>query len=118
MKDQITEESEEQSMSEQSVNSAFDFAIVCHAEVDLPSWLKELTGQSGWKLMGEEEDEQYDAFSLCRGADNAEVVLYRSGHATVDVDGKTLYDGQLTFSSTFARLRYYNAENGERVLLN
>ncbi|MDR2876126.1 MAG: inhibitor of vertebrate lysozyme family protein [Methylobacillus sp.] len=105
-------------MHEQPVSSAFDYPIICHAEVDLPSWLKELTGKSGWKLMGEEEDEQYDAFSLRRGADSAEVVLYRSGHATVDVGGEMLYDGQLSFSSAFARLRYYNAENGERVLLN
>lgn len=105
-------------MLEQSVVSAFDYAIVCHAEVDLPSWLKELTGKSGWALTGEDEDEEFDAFSFRRGSDEAEVVLYRNGYATVDVEGETLYDGQLTFAPGFARLQYYNAESGERVLLN
>lgn len=105
-------------MLESSVVSAFDYSIVCHAEVDLPSWLKELTGKAGWALTGEEEEEQYDAYSFRCGVDQAEVVLYRTGYATVDVEGETLYDGHLTFSPGFARLQYYNAESGERVLLN
>lgn len=105
-------------MLDQSVKTAFDYGIVCHAEVDLPSWLKELTGKAGWTLMDEDEDEQYDAFSFRHGAEKAEIVLYRTGYATVDVDGESLYDGQLTFSPGFARLQYYNAESGERVLLN
>lgn len=30
-----------------------DFPIVCQAEVDLPAWLRELTGQAGWQLLEE-----------------------------------------------------------------
>lgn len=105
-------------MLESSVVTAFDYSIVCHAEVDLPSWLKELTGKSGWTLRDEEENEEYDVYSFRHGADMAEIVLYRTGYATVDVDGDTLYDGHLTFAPGFARLQYYNAESGERVLLN
>lgn len=105
-------------MLESSVVTAFDYSIVCHAEVDLPSWLKELTGKSGWSLSGEEENDEYDVYSFHRGGDEAEIVLYRTGYATVDVEGATLYDGHLTFAPGFARLQYYNAESGERVLLN
>lgn len=105
-------------MLEPSVVSAFDYSIVCHAEVDLPSWLKELTGKSGWTLSDEEENEDYDVYSFRRGSEEAEVVLYRTGYATVDVDDQTLYDGHLLLAPSFARLQYYNAESGEKVLLN
>lgn len=105
-------------MLEPSAASTFDYSIVCHAEVDLPSWLQELTGKSGWQLLDEEEDELFDVYSFYRGAEEAQVVLYRTGYATVDVGDRTLYDGNLTFPSGYAKLQYYNAESGEPVLLN
>lgn len=105
-------------MLEPSAISAFDYAIVCHAEVDLPSWLQQLTGKSGWRLSAEEEAELCDVYSFRREAEEAEVVLYHTGYATVDVDDRTLYDGHLTSAPGYARLQYYNAESGEPVLLN
>lgn len=105
-------------MLEPSAISAFDYSIVCHAEVDLPSWLQELTGKAGWRLADEEEAELCDVYSFRREAEEAQVVLYHTGYATVDVDDRTLYDGHLTFAPGFARLQYYNAESGEPVLLN
>jgi hypothetical protein len=105
-------------MLEPSAVSTFDYSIVCHAEVDLPSWLHELTGKSGWLLSDEEETDLCDVYSFHRGREEAQVVLYRSGYAMVDVDNRTLYDGHLTFAPGFARLQYYNAESGEKVLLN
>lgn len=105
-------------MLEPTAVSEFDYSIVCHAEVDLPSWLNELTGKSGWRLADEEETDLYDVYSFQRGGQAAEVVLYRTGYATVDVDDQTLYDGHLNLAAGFARLQYYNAESGERVLLN
>lgn len=105
-------------MLEPSAVSAFDYSVVCHAEVDLPSWLKELTGKAGWMLSDEEEAELCDVYSFQRGVEQAQVVLYHSGYATVDVDDHTLYDGHLTFAPGFARLQYYNADSGEPVLLN
>ena len=105
-------------MLEPSVVSDFDYSIVCHAEVDLPLWLRELTGKSGWLLSDEEETELCDIYSFHRGAEEAQIVLYRTGYATVGVGDQTLYDGHLTFAPGFARLQYYNAESGEKVLLN
>lgn len=105
-------------MLEFSPASTFDYAVVCHAEVDLPSWLRELTGQSGWRLTSEEEADACDLYSYTRGGEEAQVVLYHSGYATVDVGDHTLYDGQLSFKPGYARLQYYNAESGEPVLLN
>jgi hypothetical protein len=105
-------------MLEPSAVSTFDYSIVCHAEVDLPSWLRELTGKSGWLLSDEEETELCDVYSFHRGVEEAQVVLYHTVYATVDVDDHNLYDGHLSFTAAFARLQYYNAESGERVLLN
>lgn len=98
--------------------SDFDFSIVCHAEIDLPEWLKRLTGKSGWELCREEEGEVCEAYAFRRGADEAEVVLFHSGHATVDVNDRRLYDGSLLDDPASARLNYFNAASGEPVLLN
>lgn len=105
-------------MREPSEISAFDYSIVCHAEVDLPSWLQELTGKTGWRLSDEEEAELCDVYSFQREAEEAQVVLYHTGYATVDVGDRTLYDGHLAFAPGYARLQYYNADSGEPVLLN
>ncbi len=105
-------------MLEPSFNSDFDFAVVCHAEVDLPAWLKQLTGKSGWRLCAEEEAEMCDAYSFRRGEEEAEVVLFHTGHATVEVADRTLYDGKLLTVPNCTRLHYYNAESGEPITMN
>ncbi len=98
--------------------SNLDYSIVCQAEVDLPAWLKQLTGKSGWKLFAEEEAEMCDAYSFRRGEEEAEVILFHTGHATVEVAECTLYDGNLLAVQDCARLHYYNAESGEPITLN
>lgn len=102
-------------MSQPNANSVFDFSIVCHAEVDLPAWLKQLTGKSGWQLNAEEEAEMCDAYSFRRGEEEAEVVLFHTGYARVEVGQDTLYDGSLMAIPGCAKLHYYNAESGEPV---
>ena len=53
------------------------------------------------------------------GQRNAEVTLYQSGHAIVDIDGAALFNGNLTeHGSRWAQLTYFNALNGERITLN
>ena len=96
-------------------SSVFDYAIVCHAEVDLPAWLRQLTGKSGWTLCAEEEAELCDAYSFRRGEEQAEVVLFHTGHATIEVDENTLYDGSLTTIPGCTTLHYYNADSGEPI---
>lgn len=105
-------------MYQSSDNSAFDYPIVCHAEVDLPSWLHQLTGKTGWRLSTEEEADLCDIYSFRREQEEAQIVLYHTGYATVDVDEHSIYDGPLTSAPGFARLQYYNADSGEPVLLN
>lgn len=105
-------------MLEPSAISPFDYPITCHAEVDLPSWLRQLTGKSGWHMSEEEETELCDIYFFRSGADEGQVVLYQSGYAIVDVNGSTLYDGHLTDMPGCARLQYFNADSGEPVLLN
>jgi hypothetical protein len=105
-------------MLESSTVSSFDYQIVCHAEIDLPAWLLALTGKSGWRLSREEEAEMCDVYSFECGDKDAQIVLYHTGYATVEVDGHTLYDGHLMAAPGYARLQYFNAESGEPVRLN
>ncbi len=105
-------------MLEPATISDFDFSVVCHAEVDLPAWLKQLTGKSGWKLCREEEAEMCDAYSFRLGSEEAQVVLFHTGYATVEVGDSTLYDGSLLTFPGCTQLHYYNAESGEPILVN
>lgn len=105
-------------MLESVTPNFFDYGIVCHAEVDLPAWLEDLTGKSGWRLEREEEGELCDSYIFRRDTDEIQAVLYHTGYATVECGEKVLYDGHLGSASGHARLQYFNAENGERVLLN
>jgi len=105
-------------MLETNPNSVFDYPVVCRAEVDLPAWLAELTGKSGWRLEGEEEGELCEAYAFHRGQEEAQVLLYRSGHVMVEVGDGVLYDGHLSTAPGYARMQYYNADSGEPVLLN
>jgi hypothetical protein len=119
-----------------SLNSAelnhpeWDEPIVCRVEVDLPKWLRQLTG-SNWEVYSEAEEENCISFAMrqeMRGeqkpaiklaASLAEVTLYHNGYAIVDVDGQSLFDGSLTSGgSDFAHLTYYHAESGEKITLN
>lgn len=121
---------------------AWDEPIICRVEVDLPGWLKQLTGGK-WEVYGEDEAETCISFSLRemdkldklnkRYADKAivkklapelapklaEVTLYHNGYAVVDVDGTALFDGTLTNgTSDCAHLSYFHADSGEPIMLN
>ncbi|WP_020167782.1 MULTISPECIES: hypothetical protein [Methylotenera] len=122
---------------------AWDEPIICRVEVDLPGWLKQLTGGKQWEVYGEDEEETCISFALreLHGHESAraknkaietkstavksaeiklaEVTLYHNGYAVVDVDGKALFDGTLTNgTSDCAHLSYYHAESGEPITLN
>ena len=114
---------------------AWDEPIICRGEVDLPGWLKQLTGGKQWEVYGEDEAETCISFALrelhasARESDKstksklaiklAEVTLYHNGYAVVDVDGKALFDGTLTNgTSDCAHLSYFHADSGEPIMLN
>lgn len=112
---------------------AWDEPIICRVEVDLPGWLKQLTGGKQWEVYGEDEEETCISFALrelnsrettlIEGKNKeiklAEVTLYHNGYAVVDVDGEALFDGTLTNgTSDCAHLSYFHAESGERITLN
>lgn len=105
--------------TETETQQAWDAPIICRVEVDLPGWMKQLTGQADWEVYGEEEEEDYLSFSMRLGKQEAAVTLYHNGYALVDVDGEALFDGSLTTgTSECAHLSYYHAESGEPITLN
>jgi hypothetical protein len=93
--------------------------IVCRVEVDLKGWIKALAGGGEWELLDEQEDDLATTFSMRNGQRNAEVTLYQTGHAFVDVDGAALFDGNLAEQGgPWTQMSYFNALNGERITLN
>jgi len=107
------------SLLQDGADETFAEPIVCRVEVDLKGWMKELTGGVDWELLDEEEGEHATTFSMRHGKQNAEVTLYQSGHAMVDVDGLHLFDGNLAEQrGRWTQLSYFNALNGEPITLN
>lgn len=101
------------------LQTIWDDPVVCRVEVDLHGWLQQLTGQANWEVYEEDEEETYTSFAMRKGAQEAEVTLYRSGYAVVDVDGQSVFNGSLTTgTSNCAHLAYFNAESGEPIVLN
>lgn len=93
--------------------------VVCRVEVDLPNWMAELTGHKNWEVFNEEETDDYMSYGMRLGCQEAEVTLYHSGYAVVDVDGESLFNGTLTNGkNACAQLTYYNPENGEPITFN
>ncbi|MEZ0232160.1 MAG: hypothetical protein ACAH12_04925 [Methylophilaceae bacterium] len=106
-------------MIEANVQQAWDAPVVCRVEVDLPGWMAQLTGRDDWLVLEEEEEENHMSFALSLGMQKAEVTLYHSGYAIVDIDGKPIFQGALTSAtSNCAHLSYYNADSGEPITLN
>ncbi len=106
-------------MSQTLVNEAWNIPVVRRVEVDLQGWMQQLTGRSDWEVTDEEEDDEYMSFAMRLGRQQAEVTLYHNGYAVVDVDGKALFDGALTTTtSECAHLNYYYADSGEPIVLN
>lgn len=118
----------------------WDEPIICRVEVDLPAWLRQLTGGRQWEVYSEAEEENCISFEMRESRQDltkragksqttdqaeavapklAEVTLYHNGYAIVDVDGQSLFDGSLTSGgSSFAHLTYFHAESGEKITLN
>ena len=98
--------------------SLFD-PVVCKVEVDLAGWLNDLSGGNGWKVDSEQESENYTSFFLKQGKKEAEVTLYHSGFAQVDIDGQLVFHGDmLEKSCKKAKLNYYRLDSGDKILLN
>ena len=94
-------------------------SVICKVEVDLASWLSDLSGRKNWEVWSESENDNYIIFFLKQESQEAEVVLYNNGYASVDIDGKVVFQGDITKkNSGSARLSYYSVESGEKILLN
>ena len=94
-------------------------SIICKVEVDLAGWLEDLSGGKGWEVWSETENENYISFFLKQSDDNAEVTLYDSGYASVDINGESVFQGDLIEKQgKAAKLSYYRIEEGEKILLN
>jgi len=94
-------------------------SVVCKVEVDLAGWLEDLSGGKGWEIWSELENENSISFFLKLENDNAEVILYTSGYAIVDINGESVFNGDLIEKRTpGAKLSYYRVEDGEKILLH
>lgn len=93
-------------------------SIVCKLEVDLVKWLTDLSGREGWKVYSDDEFENYSTFLLHDGDVDAEVTLYQGGFAQVDLDGKSVFYGDLLKESVNnVHMSYYKIDSGERIIL-
>ena len=94
-------------------------SVICKVEVDLASWLSHLSGQKNWEVWSESESDNYIIFFLKQDNQDAEVTLYSSGYARVDIDGKSVFQGDIIGkNASSAYLSYYSAESGEKILLH
>jgi hypothetical protein len=115
----ITKASIESGLLEEEHLNAWSKPIVCRVEVDLTGWMMQLTGHDDWEILGEEENEHCLSYAMRLGRKEAEVTLYHSGYAVVDVDGQALFDGTLTNGKNdWAQLSYFNAEDGQPITFN
>ncbi|MDA9211288.1 hypothetical protein N9O74_04025 [Methylophilaceae bacterium] len=114
----------EKKIESHSINLSADHlsildSVICKVEVDLTGWLSDLSGQKNWEILSESENENYIIFFLKQESQNAEVTLYNSGYAIVDIDGKAVFHGDIIGKKAgSASLNYYNIESGEKILLN
>jgi len=94
-------------------------SVICKVEVDLAGWLEDLSGVKGWEIWSELENEIAISFFLKLENDNAEVTLYKSGYAIVDINGESVFNGDLIEKrAPGAKLSYYRVDDGEKILLH
>jgi len=114
----------EKKVESHSINLPEDYlslldSVICKVEVDLTGWLTDLSGRKDWVVWSESENDNYIIFFLKQESQDAEVTLYDSGYASVDINGKVVFQGDIIEkNSASARLSYYNVESGEKILLN
>jgi len=107
------------------INNNFDLdyfspteSVICKLEVDLVKWLAELSGKGGWEVYSNDEFDSYTTFLLRKGNVDAEVTLYQGGFAQVDLDGKSVFYGDLLKHSVRnVHMSYYATDNGEKIIL-
>ena len=94
-------------------------SVVCKVEVDLTEWLSDLSGRKNWEVWSESESDNYIIFFLKQENQDAEVTLYNTGYARVDINGEAVFQGEIIEkNASSARLSYYSVESGEKILLN
>ena len=93
-------------------------SVVCKLEVDLIKWLTDLSGREGWQVYSSNEFESYSTFLLRDGNVDAEVTLFQGGYAQVDLDGKSVFYGDLLKDSeNNVHMTYYAVHSGEKIIL-
>lgn len=93
--------------------------VVCKVEIDLANWLSDLSGGKRWVIHSEQENDSYISFYLKHNDQEAEVTLYNSGFASIDIDGESVFHGDiLEKKGEKAKLHYYRLESGEKILVN
>ena len=107
-----------------SINLPSDYlslldSVICKVEVDLTEWLTDLSGRKDWEVWSESESDNYIIFFLKQEDQDAEVTLYNTGYARVDINGEAVFQGDIiNKNASSARLSYYSVESGEKILLN
>jgi hypothetical protein len=107
-----------------SINLPSDYlslldSVICKVEVDLTKWLTDLSGRKNWEVWSESESDNYIIFFLKQEDQDAEVTLYNTGYARVDINGEAVFQGDIIKkNASSARLSYYSVESGEKILLN
>ena len=93
--------------------------VVCKVEVDLAGWVCNLSGRKDWEVWSETENDNHMIYFLKQENQDAEITLYNSGYARVDIDGIAVFQGDIMEkNASSASLSYYSAESGEKILLN
>jgi hypothetical protein len=94
-------------------------SVICKVEVDLTEWLSDLSGRKDWEVWSESENDNYVIFFLKQENQDAEVTLYNTGYARVDINDELVFQGDIiTKNASSAHLSYYSIESGEKILLN
>jgi len=94
-------------------------SFICKVEVDLTGWLSDLSGRKDWEVWSESENDNYVIFFLKQDNQDAEVTLYNTGYARVDINDELVFQGDIIKkNASAARLSYYSIESGEKILLN
>lgn len=94
-------------------------SFICKVEVDLTGWLSDLSGRKDWEVWSESENDNYVIFFLKQDNQDAEVILYNTGYARVDINDELVFQGDIIKKNArAARLSYYSIESGEKILLN
>ena len=94
-------------------------SVICKVEVDLAGWICSLSGRNDWEVWSESENDNHVIYFLKQESQDAEITLYNTGYARVDIDGKSVFQGDIIGkNASSAYLSYYSAESGEKILLN